>query len=284
MSQLNRIQFVCHPTAKHRRHYANENDVKVVLSRLPPELWARVKEIHFSDDSECAQWLGNVSTKGRREINLCALPLRVSLRRIAGKSAEEFGAITGSQWPTLAVRRFQLYDTLLHEIGHLQIIYPKAANPNRKFADEPKAEEFADFWRKKLWSRHFDHPDPVHNPPSKQEIKLLKAGWIEAHQAYKKGHKLEQSGKLEQARSCYLQATELYPHHTLALERLEVLAYLAEAHDKDAGTLRQAEMWLQRTLNFDPLLLEAGIYFDEIKKLKDRASVLGGKRPASVTS
>ncbi len=134
MNEIDRIQFVWHPAVSDTRHYVNEDHVKVVLSRQSPELWARVRKIHFSDDSEGARTLGYVSTRGRREINLCALPLRVSLRRIVGKSAEEFGAVTGSQRPTLAVRRYMLYDTLLHEIGHLQIIYPKAANPNRKFA------------------------------------------------------------------------------------------------------------------------------------------------------
>lgn len=272
MNEIDRIQFVWHPAVSDTRHYVNEDHVKVVLSRQPPELWARVRKIHFSDDSEGARTLGYVSTRGRREINLCALPLRVSLRRIVGKSAEEFGAVTGSQRPTLAVRRYMLYDTLLHEIGHLQIIYPKAANPNRKFADEPKAEEFAYFWRKKLWSRHFDHPDPVHNPPSKQEIKLLKAGWIKAHQAYKKGHTLEQSGKPGPARSCHLQAMALYPNHTLALERLGVLAYLAKGHDYDAETLKKAESWLQRALTFDPLLPDANIYFDKIRELEEQAS------------
>ena len=278
MNEIARIQFVRHPTAKHRRHYVNDDDVKIVLSRLSKELWARVREIHFSDDSYGARRLGRVSSRGRREINLCALPLRVSLRGAAGKSVEEFGAITGSQWPTLAVRRFQLYDTLLHEIGHLQIIYPQASNPNRKFADEAKAQEFADLWRKKLWSRHFDHPDPVHNPPSKQEIKLLKARWIEAHQAYKQGHKLEQSGKLDKARSCYLQAIALYPNHTLALERLGVLVYLTKVHDNDTEPLRQAEAWLQRALSFDPLLPKANEYFAKIRELKDRAKMKAARR------
>jgi hypothetical protein len=33
------------------------------------------------------------------------------------------------------------------------------------FAREKCAQEFADRWRRKLWSEHFDHPDPVHNAP-----------------------------------------------------------------------------------------------------------------------
>jgi hypothetical protein len=27
-------------------------------------------------------------------------------------------------------------------------------------------------WRRRLWSKHFDHPDPVHNRPSKEELAL----------------------------------------------------------------------------------------------------------------
>jgi hypothetical protein len=59
-----------------------------------------------------------------------------------------------------------LYEVFLHELGHLQVIYPKARRNNRRFAGETKAQEFADFWRKSLWSRPLAHPDPTHNPPS----------------------------------------------------------------------------------------------------------------------
>jgi hypothetical protein len=44
------------------------------------------------------------------------------------------GAIRAKQWPHLAVRRFLLYNTFLHELGHIQIILPKAKTNRRKFA------------------------------------------------------------------------------------------------------------------------------------------------------
>jgi hypothetical protein len=59
-----------------------------------------------------------------------------------------------------------LYNTLLHEIGHLQLIDPKANSLRRKYAGERRAEDFAKYWRKKLWSIQFNHPDPVHNSPT----------------------------------------------------------------------------------------------------------------------
>lgn len=36
---IRRIEFVCHPASWHRRYYLTEDDVKVLLSRLPPVLW-----------------------------------------------------------------------------------------------------------------------------------------------------------------------------------------------------------------------------------------------------
>ena len=35
------------------------------------------------------------------------------------------------------------------------------------------AQEFADTRRRRLWAKHFEHPDPVHNRPSKEELALL---------------------------------------------------------------------------------------------------------------
>jgi len=75
----------------------------------------------------------------------------------------------------VAIRRFLLYDVLLDQIGHLQIIDANAKGEMRKFAREPKAQEFAMFWCVKLWSQYYDHPDPVHNRPTKEELNLLNA-------------------------------------------------------------------------------------------------------------
>jgi hypothetical protein len=62
-------------------------------------------------------------------------------------------------------RRFLLYDVLLHELGHLQVVNEKTKSERLRFAREKCAQEFADRWRRKLWSEHFDHLDPVHNAP-----------------------------------------------------------------------------------------------------------------------
>ncbi len=40
-------------------------------------------------------------------------------------------------------------------------------------ASETQTQGFADQWREELWSSHFDHADPVHNPPSAEEVKAL---------------------------------------------------------------------------------------------------------------
>ena len=79
----------------------------------------------------------------------------------------------GRQWPDLAVRRFMLYDVFLHELGHLQIVDPKAQRLKRRFAGETMAQEFADNWRTRLWSQTFEHEDPVHNSPTRDELTAL---------------------------------------------------------------------------------------------------------------
>ena len=155
-----------------RKHYVSEQDVRIVLTRLPQEVYQRLRLVHFNDLSWGVRRLGYTTKRGRREVAICALPPRVSLTRflVKGQRPETFGAKRGQQWPELAVRRFLLYDVLLHEIGHLQIINPDSKDFRRKFAVETKAQEFADLWRKKLWKEYFEHPDAVHNPPAADEL------------------------------------------------------------------------------------------------------------------
>ena len=96
MSRLQRITFKRHPVATHRRHYVGADDVRVVLSRLPDALLSRLKEVHFSDDARGNRKLGYTSTRGRRHVTLCALPIRVSLSRFRNaRPTERFGAIDG---------------------------------------------------------------------------------------------------------------------------------------------------------------------------------------------
>jgi hypothetical protein len=173
------VQFhVLRPGAD-RTHHVTEEDIRVVLSRLPVELWARLRAVHFNDRSWGARTLGYV-TRGSREIALCALPPRMSMTRFMavgtlaiGMAPEAFGAKRGRQWPHLAIRRFLLYDVFLHEIGHLQIVDEEAGSDRLKFARERMAQRFAMTWCRALWSKPFDHPDPVHNPPSSEEMEAL---------------------------------------------------------------------------------------------------------------
>ena len=264
MNTIDRIQFVRHGTAPHRRHYVDEEDVKVVLSRLPEEVWRRLRKVHFKDDARGRRTLGYVTKRGRREVTLCALPHHISIN--LGRP-EEYGALESSQWPVLAVRRFALYDAFLHELGHLQVIQAKATDPERRFAREPKAQNFADYWRGELWAQPFDHPDPVHNPPSEQETKLLEAGWIESHLAYKKGHRFEQEAgrknrqeNLKQAYSCYQRSVDLYSGHALALERLGRLTYAEFGDASGEPSLQAAVDLFCQALTVDRTLPDSNLY------------------------
>lgn len=244
-------------TESDRRHYVDEADVEVVLSRLPAELTERIHGIYFSDDSMGNRRLGYTTTAGRRNIALCALPPNVSLNGyIRGpQTAQMFGAVKGTQWPALAVRRYMLYNTLLHEIGHLQVVHERARTPRRKFADEPVAEDFANQWREDLWSKPFAHPDPVHNPPSAEEIRAL-ASWGEAHTEYKRSIGVKE----HDARKHCERAVELFPDHSRALIRLAHWL-VNDAMDGDAGAQNDARAraidLLTRALRTDPTLYGA---------------------------
>jgi hypothetical protein len=165
------VKFSLSRPGADRIHYVNEEDVRIVLSRLPFSLWHRLRAVHFNDRSRGARSLGYVN-RGRREIALCALPPRMSLKQalVKGQTPEQFGARRGQKWPTLAVRRFILYDVFLHELGHLQLIDGDTRSVRLKFAREKLAQEFAEQWCNNLWSQPFPHPDPVHNPPTRDEL------------------------------------------------------------------------------------------------------------------
>jgi len=166
-------------TAPHgdRIFHVTEDDVRVVLSRLPENAYNRLRRVHFNDQSRGARSLGYVNM-GHREIALCALPPRMSLTRflVKGQFPRQFGAKRGTQWSKNAIRRFLLYDVFLHELGHLQVVHDRAKSARRRFAGEPKAQEFSMYWCRKLWSKPFDHPDPAHNPPGADEMAELDDG------------------------------------------------------------------------------------------------------------
>lgn len=165
------VRFSLSKPGADRLHYVNAEDIRTVLGRLPIEVWQRLRAVHFNDRSRGARVFGYVN-RGRREIALCALPPRMSLRRmlVMGQTPEQFGAKPGRKWPLLAVRRYMLYDVFLHELGHLQPIDENARSLRLKFAREKMAQTFAVEWCNRLWSEPFAHPDPVHNPPSPEEF------------------------------------------------------------------------------------------------------------------
>jgi hypothetical protein len=164
---MRKIKFSTTIPGCDRRHYLTEDDVMVVLSRLPEETWRRLRAVHFNDRARGNRVLGYVN-RGRREVAICALPPRLSLSAALakGQSCEQFGAIRGEKWPLLAVRRFLLYDVFLHEVGHLQLVNEKTKSERLRYAREKFAQEFADRWRKRFWAEHFDHHDPIHNAPA----------------------------------------------------------------------------------------------------------------------
>jgi hypothetical protein len=164
---MKHVRFSLVPPKGDRIHYVNQADVEVVLSRLPEELWQRLRGVHFNDCAWGRRILGYVN-RSRHDIALCALPPRVSVSaccRWHRISTADFGAEFGRQWPVLAVRRFMLYDVLLHEIGHLQVFDARRPSRRLRFYGEKFAQEFANSWRCRLWSVPFGHPDPVHNRP-----------------------------------------------------------------------------------------------------------------------
>src|SRR5262245_47485492 len=116
-----KITFSATRPGADRVHRVTEEDVRVVLGRLPSNIYGRLRAVHFNDRSRGARTLGYVN-RGRREIALCSLPPRIGLTSALrhGQKPEDFGAQRGEKWPLLAIRRFLLYDVFLHELGHLQ--------------------------------------------------------------------------------------------------------------------------------------------------------------------
>ena len=199
---------------------------------------------------------------------MCALPPHVSLNRfISGsQTALMFGAVKGAQWPSLAVRRFMLYDVLLHEVGHLQVVDESARSARRKFADETVAQDLANRWREELWSTRFDHADPVHNPPTAEEMAAL-SHWGEAHAEYRRGlvagHEVRR-GKVVQnavAQRHFERALELHPAHSLALTELATSIVLQAILERTAlanARARAVEL-LGRALLVDPTSFHANL-------------------------
>jgi hypothetical protein len=164
-SMLSRIKFSVSRPGADRVHHISPEDVRVLLSRLPPDLWQQLGAVHFNDRSVGARRLGYARPESK-EISMCALPPRISLTRFlrAPQTPQKFGAMPGQKWPTVATRRFLLYSVFLHELGHLHPV-PRRRSRRLSHPREKLAQQFAVKWCNWLWSHPFDHPDPAHNPP-----------------------------------------------------------------------------------------------------------------------
>jgi hypothetical protein len=133
-----------------------------------------------------------------------------------------------------------LYEVFLHEVGHLQVVDDAAKSIRRRFAHETRAEEFAEHWRRELWSRPFDHSDAVHGRPSAAEMKAVCDDWPAAHADYKKALLCEHRKQYEDAVSLLTRAIDCYPGHSLALERLGILT--GHGRGTNQSTTRSIEL------------------------------------------
>jgi tetratricopeptide (TPR) repeat protein len=255
---MRQIAFSCHQPRGDRRHFVSEEDVRVVLERLPSWLSERLKAVHFDDRGRGRRCPGYVR-QGRDEIALCALPPRVSLATFLRRSQSpgQFGALRGCQWPALAVRRFMLYDVFLHELGHLQVIDRKANSTRRRFASERRAQDFAEHWCRELWSQPCEHPDPVHGPPSPDELDAVLEGWMAANGDYKTALLREQAESYDEAVQLLTRAVGRFPGHALALELLGRLTYAGRG---TAQSTVGAIEHLSRAVRLDPSLPNANLY------------------------
>ncbi|WP_406698129.1 tetratricopeptide repeat protein [Singulisphaera sp. Ch08] len=257
MVALRDVGFTHHTPGLNRRHFVTEEEIRVVLTRLPEEVRCRLKWVHLNDRFGRIRTLGYVN-RGKREIGLCATPPRISLGGYLTRTQTpgQFGAIPRCQWPTLAIRRFFLYDVLLHELGHLQVIDAKAKSLRRKFAKETRAQEFAEHWCRELWSRPFDHADPVHNQPNAEEIKALRAGWALSWGEFKRGRIADKTRQYDEAFRHYERAVAHYPANAMALEQLGLHHYFW--HEQTLHrSLEQAVAILTEAVRLDPALPKA---------------------------
>ena len=73
-ARIFRIRFSMSDAGSDRVHYVTEEDIRAVLSRLPGELWHRLRAVHFNDRSRGARVLGYVNEGHRENRFVCAPP------------------------------------------------------------------------------------------------------------------------------------------------------------------------------------------------------------------
>jgi|GEM_PF-4884861 len=158
--------------------YLHREDILVLLNRLPLKEYEHLRSVTFKT-CKGGNAFGRVYSKRITGIIICDIASRISIShpKPTKDCLFEYGAIQSLKWPTIAVRRFMLYDVFLHELRHTQIIHPEKKETRYKIPKERLAHEYADYWRGELYQEKFDHPDPVHNLPSEEEKEKLQQYW-----------------------------------------------------------------------------------------------------------
>ena len=189
--------------------YLTQEDVLVLLNRLPLAEYKHLKSVTFKTCAG-ADAYGLVFLKRIKGIVICDQSQRTSIRTNSAKRGrlDEFGALPHIKWPTVAIRRYLLYGTFLHELRHTQIISPAKKITRDKIPLEKLAEEYADHWRGELYKESFDHPDPVHNLPSDEEKKRLKEYWPSAMKYLQEGVRYYGREEYSPALSAYRQSVK----------------------------------------------------------------------------
>ncbi len=262
MQNIDRIDFVREPTDGHLRHFVEEADLRVVLSRLHASDWERLKRVVLRRQIGDDRRLGLATGPERTEVHLCALPHRLDLTPYlaSDQEAESFGALAGRNWPASAVRRFMLYGVFLQELGHLQVLRPDAASSRHHYASAAHASAFARERREQLWSSPCGHADVAHRPASKEETRELRGGWVDAEEEFNAGQEFERGGDAHAAHAAYRRAVRLYPHHARSLEALGRLTYGGVDVEVKSERFERASQYLERALEIDPAAPDANLY------------------------
>ena len=168
---MHEITFLNLSPEPQRQHYLHPSEFRILLDRMPTSLYCQLREVRFDDMNLGLRRLGYVSAD-RHTIAICALPRVVDLTRyLEGRSSRLFGALPGTPWPKVAVKRFLLYDIFLQLLGHTQMVSPDAAG-YLKYAGPGEARKFAHDWRTRLWKMS-EGLSPLHCPPNSLELATL---------------------------------------------------------------------------------------------------------------
>lgn len=238
--------------------YLKKEDVLILLNRLPLEEYQQLRSVTF-ETCRGADAYGYVHHKRITGIVICDQSERLSVLTKSAKRGmyEEFGALKNMKWPTVAVRRYLLYHTFLHELRHTQITQSEKKFTREKIPLEKLANEYADFWRGELYQNHFNHSDPVHNLPSEGEKERLKLYWPKAMEFLQIG--IRHNGKKQ-----FQKALRAYE---LAVEQMKLYAGDRYAENRDIQKLRSVISNLKRNASY--ITLSSRTNLDLFKKARE---------------